>query len=59
MNSKENVLTVGNIAAMMRVSEATVRKWIKSRALQAIKNNGIYEIQRNEFKAFVREHTTG
>ena len=58
MNSKENVLTVGNIAAMMRVSEATVRKWIKSRALQAIKNNGVYEIQRSDFKAFVNEHTT-
>ena len=58
MNSKDNVLTVVRIAAMMRVSEATVRKWIKSRALQAIKNNGIYEIQRNEFKAFVDEHTT-
>jgi len=58
MNSKENVLTVGNIAAMMRVSEATVRKWIKARVLRAIKNGGGYEIQRNEFKAFVNKHTT-
>ncbi len=58
MNSKENVLTVERIAAMMRVSEATVRKWIKSRALRAIKNGGGYEIQSNDFKAFVNKHTT-
>jgi excisionase family DNA binding protein len=58
MNLKENIWTVGRIAAMMRVSEATVRKWIKSRALRATKNSEGYEIQRGDFNAFVNEHKT-
>ena len=46
--SEEELLTVQEVARRLRVNEATVRRWIKDGALEAIKlpHNGKREIYR-------------
>ncbi len=46
--SEEELLTVQEVARRLRVNEATVRRWIKTGALEAIKlpHNGKREIYR-------------
>ncbi len=52
----EELLTVQEVAARLRVNEATVRRWIKSGALEAVKlphrgKREIYRVRRETLSA--------
>lgn len=58
-NSVEELLTVQEIAEQLRVNEATVRRWIKSGALEAIKlphvgKREIYRVRRTTLNTVLK-----
>ncbi|HET9999967.1 MAG TPA: helix-turn-helix domain-containing protein [Ktedonobacteraceae bacterium] len=59
MAEKEELLTVQEVAERLRVNEATVRRWIKVGAMEAIKlpHRGareIYRVRRSTLNALLR-----
>jgi excisionase family DNA binding protein len=54
---RETWLTVGKIGKYCNVSRATVRRWIKTEGLSAIRlPGGHYRVTIEEFKDFLRRH---
>lgn len=56
----EQHLTVAEVAERLRVSEWTVRRWIKSGALRAIQAdgpNGAYRIPASGYREYLDAHT--
>ena len=57
---EERHLTVSEVADLLRVSEWTVRRWIKSGALRATKAdgpNGTYRIPASGYREYLDAHT--
>ena len=59
MAEKEELLTVQEVAARLRVNEATVRRWIKVGAMEAIKlphrgTREIYRVRRSTLNSLLR-----
>jgi excisionase family DNA binding protein len=46
-------MTVGEVAAKLRVDDSTVRGWIRSGMLVAIRAGRQYRIARDEYEAFI------
>lgn len=64
MNVTSNLLTVPEAAALLRVSEPTIRRWIGMRRLPAIRAGGAWRISRDDLlhycaEATIRAETTG
>ena len=59
---QEELLTVADIVARLKVHEETVRKWIRSGALPAFlmgSSRGGYRVRRSDLEEFVREQFGG
>lgn len=59
MAEKEELLTVQEVAAQLRVNDATVRRWIKVGAMKAIKlphrgNREIYRVRRSTLNSLLK-----
>ena len=62
--SEPDLITVGEVAQMLRVNDVTVRRWIQRKELPAINLGGKqrpdYRIRRDEVERFVMKRgTTG
>jgi excisionase family DNA binding protein len=55
----EEYLTVEEVAKQLRVNEKTVRRWINSGILVAIKPQKEYRIAKSELEDFKRRSRTG
>jgi excisionase family DNA binding protein len=60
VESTAELLTVQEVAARLRVNEATVRRWIKNGALEAIKlphrgKREIYRVRRSTLSAVLKD----
>lgn len=56
--AEDELLTVAQIAAELKASEYTVRRWIKAGQLHAIMPGGTklgYRVKRSEVERFLRE----
>jgi excisionase family DNA binding protein len=49
--------TVKEIAAEMKVTERTVRRWIADGKLKALKIQGIRRIEHQEYERFLKEES--
>jgi excisionase family DNA binding protein len=54
-NSPETLLTIEDVATLCRVSEKTVRRWVKTRTLPAAKLGAQWRIRPRDFELFIRE----
>jgi excisionase family DNA binding protein len=52
----QQLLTVEQIAAEFQLTPQTIRNWIKSGALSAVKIGHVYRIKREELDAMMRRH---
>jgi excisionase family DNA binding protein len=50
----EHYMTVKELADHLKVAEATVRQWIRSRELRAIEIGKGWRISQTDFQAFLR-----
>ena len=50
--------TIHDVAELLKVSDATVRSWIKNGELQAVKLEREFRIARVDLQAFVEERLT-
>ena len=53
---EEPLLTVEQIAAEFQLTSQTIRNWIKSGALPAIKVGHVYRVRREDLDAMMRRH---
>jgi excisionase family DNA binding protein len=51
----EEYLTVPEIAKTLRVSEVTVRTWIRQKRLRGAKFGRDYRVKREDYEIFVKE----
>jgi excisionase family DNA binding protein len=51
-------LTIEEIAEELRVSEETVRRWIRTKQLKALSIGRGYRIRRKDFEDFLHRHST-
>lgn len=51
------MLTVKEMAQDLKVTERTVRRWIKDGKLRALKIQGVLRIEALEYQRFLREET--
>ena len=63
VETMEELLTVQEVAARLRVNEATVRRWIKNGSLEAIKlphrgKREIYRVRRSTLSAVLKDVDT-
>ena len=59
MPEDEEMLTVGEVAKLLRVGEKTVRRWIIIGDLIAINVGRGYRISRSKYEDFKRRRETG
>jgi excisionase family DNA binding protein len=52
----EQLLTVEQIAVEFQLTSQTIRNWIKSGALPAIKVGHVYRVRREDLDAMMRRH---
>jgi excisionase family DNA binding protein len=55
----KDMLTVEEIAQDLRVSEATIRRWIRDGKLPALDLIGQYRIRRADYEEFLRQRSRG
>lgn len=55
----EIYLTTEDIAEQLQISVFTVRRYIRSGKLKAVKLEGSYRIRRREFERFLKEREIG
>ncbi len=55
----ESLLTVSEVASMMRVSNMTVYRLIKSRQLPALKVGKNYRIRESDMEQYLNERSVG
>jgi len=51
----ETLLTIRDVAAICRVSEKTVRRWIETQTLLATRLGGRWRIRRPDLDLFIRD----
>jgi excisionase family DNA binding protein len=51
----ERLLTIEDVAALCRVSEKTVRRWVKTSTLPAAKLGAQWRIRPRDLEMFIRE----
>ena len=51
-------LTIEEIAEELRVSEETVRRWIRTKQLKALSIGRGYRIRRKDYEDFLDRHST-
>ena len=52
----QQLLTVEQIAAEFQLTSQTIRNWIKSGALQAVKIGHVYRVRREDVDEMMRRH---
>ena len=52
------MLTIHEVADLLKVTEATVRRWIKHKELAAVEFNREYRVARKHLEKFVTERLT-
>jgi excisionase family DNA binding protein len=52
----QQLLTVEQIAAEFQLTSQTIRNWIKSGALQAVKIGHVYRLRREDVNEMMRRH---
>lgn len=52
------MLTIHEVADLLKVTEATVRRWIKNKELAAVEFNREYRVTRKHLEEFVTERLT-
>lgn len=52
------MLTIHEVADLLKVTEATVRRWIKQKELVAVEFNREYRVARKHLEKFVTERLT-
>ena len=52
----QQLLTVEQIASEFQLTSQTIRNWIKSGALQAVKVGHVYRVKREDVDAMIRRH---
>ena len=52
------MLTIHEVADLLKVTEATVRRWIKNKELVAVEFNREYRVARKHLEHFVTERLT-
>ena len=52
----DDILTVQEIAAVLKLSTLTIYKYIKERKLEAIEFGGHYRIKKSSFEKFIKAH---
>ena len=53
---RQPLLTVHEVAALLKVKESTVRAWIKDSALRAVKTGREWRVAVKDLEAFLDEH---
>lgn len=56
--SEEKFLTVSEVAAGLRCSVATVRRYIKARKLPGVKRGGVWLVSKNDLNQFLEKNKT-
>ena len=54
--SDQQLLTVEQIASEFQVTSQTIRNWIRSGALSAVKIGHVYRVRREDLEAMMRRH---
>ena len=54
--SDQQLLTVEQVAAEFQLTSQTIRNWIKSGALSAVKIGHVYRVRREDVDAMMRRH---
>ena len=54
--TEQQLLTVEQIAAEFQLTSQTIRNWIKSGALQAVKIGHVYRLRREDVDEMMRRH---
>lgn len=57
--SEKRFLTPEEVAQILDVDVATVRRYIREGLLPALKLKGIYRIEQEDFERFIEERKTG
>jgi len=52
----QQLLTVEQVASEFQLTSQTIRNWIKSGALQAVKIGHVYRVRREDVDAMIRRH---
>jgi excisionase family DNA binding protein len=52
----QHLLTVEQVASEFQLTSQTIRNWIKSGALQAVKIGHVYRVRREDVDAMIRRH---
>lgn len=55
-NNKTNFLTVAEVSGILRLSELTIYKYIKSGSLEAVEFGGHYRISKASLSLFIANH---
>ncbi len=54
-NGRDDLLTVPEVAALLKVHKATVQRWSRERGLPAVKIGKEYRIRRSDLEAWYEE----
>lgn len=54
-HSPQTLLTIRDVAAICRVSEKTVRRWIETQTLLATRFGAQWRIRRSDLDLFIRD----
>ena len=55
-NTQPNFLTVAEVSALLRLSELTIYKYLKSGMLEAVEFGGHYRISESSLSKFIEKH---
>lgn len=58
-NEENDFLTVKEVCELLKLSEPTLYKYIKSEKLEAIEFGGHYRIGKNSLSKFIEDHIVG
>lgn len=53
--AKQQYMTIEEIASILRVSEETIRRYIRDGLLPAIRLRGLYRVKREDFEKFLKQ----
>lgn len=53
--AKQQYMTIEEIASILRVSEETIRRYIRDGLLPAIRLRGMYRVKREDFEKFLKQ----
>jgi excisionase family DNA binding protein len=58
-HKESDMLTVEDIMADLRISEATIRRWIRDGSLEAFKLGRQYRVRRADYEKFLEKRRMG